>query len=148
MSWAGALLAVGVAGSGCSPSGAMGAMGSRDSKEDTGGSLKERRVAQLQAQPFESFGDGKLQQDIKVLAPGTGGSGTVPGSGSIAGPAAKQQQAQQGSGQSAGPVWRYETASPTKAPGMNAGQDATQKNATQPRRDSGSQEGSDSDERK
>ncbi|MBF5044681.1 MULTISPECIES: hypothetical protein [Myxococcaceae] len=102
-------------------------------EEDAGGSLNDRRHAQMHAQPFESFGDGKLQQEIKVLPPGTGGSGTVPGSGTMAGPAAKQLQEQTGSSnQAASPVWRMDT-------GGSAQPAAGTQGAT-PHRDSGSSE--------
>ena len=64
--YAGALLAVGMLGGGC-----------MQGEEESSASLKERREAQLRAQPFKSYGDGTLPQEIKLAPPqGTGGSGT------------------------------------------------------------------------
>jgi hypothetical protein len=133
--YAGALLAVGVLGGGC-----------MQGEEDSSSSLKERREAQLRAQPFQSYGDGTLPQEIKLAPPqGTGGSGAEAqaapaapqGSGSMVG-----QPVQQQAGQSAGPAWQVPPGSSgTQAPAAPPQNSTTTTDPQpRPRRDSGSSE--------
>jgi len=106
---AGTLLAVGWMGSGC-----------LEKEETAGGTLADRREAQLQAQSFESYGDGRLPQEIKAVpTQGTGGSGG-------AGPAAP----------TAAPQGKAEPA--PSAPATAPGQKAAPAEQDRPRQDSGS----------
>lgn len=138
---AGAMLAVGLMGSGC-----------MEGEEDAGSSLEARREAQLKAQSFQSYGDGTLPQEIKPAPQqGTGGSGGNPtgteamtqqGSGDMQGPGVMQgQAAPPQSGQSGGPAWQLK---PGSAAQQQQAPAAPQTNpepvAPRPRRDSGSSE--------
>ena len=133
--YAGALLAAGVLGSGC-----------LQGEEESSASLRERREAQLRAQPFQSYGDGTLPQEIKPAAPqGTGGSGTeaqrapaaAQGSDRMVGTPVQQQP-----GQSEGPAWKLTPGSAgTQAPAAPAkDSSSTTDPQPRPRRDSGSSE--------
>jgi hypothetical protein len=114
----GTLLAAGLLGSGC-----------LDKEETSGGSLGDRREAQLHAQSFESYGDGRLPQEVKPAAQqATGGSGTVPGSGTTEGKAAQGAPAPQGSS----------PAAPASAPAAAPAQSGATQEQERPRRDSGS----------
>ena len=106
---AGALLALGSMGSGC-----------LEQEETAGGTLADRREAQLQAQSFESYGDGRLPQEMKAApSQGTGGSGG-------AGPAAP----------TAAPQGKADPA--PSAPANAPGQEAAPAEQERPRQDSGS----------
>lgn len=144
--YAGALLAVGVLGGGC-----------MESEEESSASMKERREAQLRAQPFQSYGDGTLPQEIKPAAPqGTGGSGGAgaqgapEGSGSGGSGSMVGQPVQQQPGQGAGPAWKLPAGSSgTQSPaassqdaakGSSQGSTSGTSTDQRPRRDSGSSE--------
>ncbi|HET9451824.1 MAG TPA: hypothetical protein VFO83_13110 [Aggregicoccus sp.] len=116
----GTLLAAGLLGAGC-----------MKKEETSGGTLADRRAAQLQAQPFASYGDGRLPQEMKLLPPqqGTGGGG-APAPQAPAGGAAQPQ----GAGAAA-------PGTPAAAPGTPAaapGQGTPTQQQERPRSDSGS----------
>ena len=137
---AGTLLAAGLLGSGC-----------MEREETAGGSLAERREAQLRAQSFESYGDGRLPQEVKPAPQqGTGGSGgSEPQQGAAPGaPTQGTMVGQPVPAQGGGPAWSVggqaapAQASP-QAPDANApaapGQGTpSSKEQERPRRDSGS----------
>ncbi len=137
---AGTLIAAGLLGSGC-----------LQNEETAGGTLTDRRAAQLRAQPFESYGDGRLPQEVKPAPQqGTGGSGgSEPRQGAApATPAQGTMVGQPVPAQGSGPAWIVGgQAAPAQgspaAPGASApaapGQDApASPQQERPRRDSGS----------
>jgi hypothetical protein len=137
---AGTLLAAGLLGSGC-----------MRNEETAGGSLAERREAQLRAQSFESYGDGRLPQEVNPAPQqGTGGSGGSEQQGAAPGtPAQGTMVGQPVPAQGSGPAWSVggqaapAQGSPAAAPGASTpaapGQGTpSPQEQERPRRDSGS----------
>ena len=136
---AGTLLAAGLLGSGC-----------MENEETTGGTLADRREAQLRAQSFESYGDGRLPQEVKPAPQqGTGGSGGSEPQGAAQGtPTQGTMVGQPVPSKGGGPSWivggqgapaqQSPTAPGSSAPAAPGQSTPSSQDPERPRRDSGS----------